>query len=124
MYRGQIDTPKTNQSVRKEALSAGLVTDIEAWRNYVVDTRPTHDLEVGPIEADLGQPGLDVPSPAIVLRQRGQSHATIMNRLGVGPKLVADQLGHSLDVSLNVYTRGPVAHRKDDVEQLEAALIN
>jgi integrase len=40
VYRGDIDTPKTNQSVRKAALSDGLAADIEAWRKFAVDTRP------------------------------------------------------------------------------------
>jgi len=46
-----------------------------------------------------------------------------MKKLGVDPKWVADQLGHSLDVSQNVYMRVSVEHRKGAVEQMEAALI-
>jgi hypothetical protein len=46
-----------------------------------------------------------------------------MKQLGVDPKLVADQLGHSLDVNQNVYTKVSVEHRKGAVEQLEAALV-
>lgn len=33
-----------------------------------------------------------------------RTHATLMKALGVDGKLVADQLGHSLDVNQNVYT--------------------
>jgi integrase len=39
VYRGSIDTPKTDQSVRKAALSAGLALEIGAWRQFAVDTR-------------------------------------------------------------------------------------
>jgi hypothetical protein len=46
-----------------------------------------------------------------------------MNNMGVEGKLVADQLGHSLDVNQNVYTRVSVERRKGAVEQLEAALV-
>ena len=35
---------------------------------------------------------------------------------------VADQLGHTLDVSQNVYTRASVARRKKAVDALESAL--
>jgi len=40
VYRGDIDTPKTDQSVRKAALSGGLAAEIDAWRSLAVDTRP------------------------------------------------------------------------------------
>ena len=43
----------------------------------------------------------------LVLRR---THATLM-ALGVDGRLVADQLGHSLDVSQNVYTQSPVESR-------------
>ena len=33
-----------------------------------------------------------------------RTHSSLMRKLGVDPKLVADQLGHTLDVNLNVYT--------------------
>jgi hypothetical protein len=32
-----------------------------------------------------------------------RTHATLTNALGISGKLVADQLGHSLDVNQNVY---------------------
>jgi len=48
-----------------------------------------------------------------------RTHATLMNELGVNGKLVADQLGHSLDVSQNVYTQSPVESRLPGVNQLE-----
>jgi hypothetical protein len=46
-----------------------------------------------------------------------------MKQLGVNPKWVADQLGHSLDVSQNIYTRVPVEQRELAVQQLERALV-
>jgi integrase len=36
VYRGTIDSPKTNQSVRKAALSEGLLGEIEVWRQFSV----------------------------------------------------------------------------------------
>ena len=46
-----------------------------------------------------------------------------MKELGVDPKLVADQQGHTLDVNLNVYTATSVALRKKAVDKLENKLF-
>ena len=42
--------------------------------------------------------------------------------LGVDGKLVADQLGHTLDVNQNVYTQTPVEIRQVAVNELEKSL--
>ena len=52
-----------------------------------------------------------------------RTHATLMKALGVDGKLVADQLGHSLDVNQNVYTQSPVENRLVAVNQLEKSLL-
>jgi len=52
-----------------------------------------------------------------------RTHATIMKQLGVDPKTTSDQLGHSVDVDINVYTRTPLEFRQSAVEQLESALV-
>ena len=51
-----------------------------------------------------------------------RTHASLMNRLEVDPKVVAEQLGHTLDVNLNVYTKAGLDRRKDAVDLLESAL--
>jgi|SRR5579872_345301 len=133
VYRGEIDTPKTNQSVRKAALSAGLAAEIEAWREFAVDTRD--EAWVFPsermtplskdncwrrhIEPKLAKIGLAWATFQVMRR----THSSAMKQLGVDPKLVADQLGHSLDVNQNVYTKVPVEQRQEAVERLEAALV-
>ena len=52
-----------------------------------------------------------------------RTHATLMKRLGVDGKLVADQVGHTLDVNQNVYTHSPVESGLDMVNQLEKGLM-
>lgn len=37
VYRGLVDSPKTENSFRKAALAEGLVAEIEAWRNCSID---------------------------------------------------------------------------------------
>jgi integrase len=133
LYRGRIDSPKTNNSLRKAALAEGVLADIRAWKTI---SRDTHDnawvfaSENGntPLAADnlwrrrirpqLKATGLGWVDFHVMRR----THATLMNEIHDDPKLVADQLGHTLDVSQNVYTRASVARRKEAVDVLESAV--
>ena len=51
-----------------------------------------------------------------------RTHASLMRQLQVDPKVVADQLGNTLDVNLHVYTQTRLAFRKAAVDTLESAL--
>ena len=53
-----------------------------------------------------------------------RTHATLAKAGGADGKLVADQLGHSLDVNQNVYTQSSVESRLGIVNQLERSLVN
>ena len=133
VYRGAVDTPKTNQSVRKAALSQGLLREIEAWWEFAIDGRdeawvfPSERMT--PLSRDncwrrhiqprLAGVGLGWVSFQVMRR----THATVMKSLGVDGKLVADQLGHSLDVNQNVYTQSPVEIRQAAVDQMERSLL-
>ncbi|HEX3940893.1 MAG TPA: tyrosine-type recombinase/integrase [Acidobacteriaceae bacterium] len=131
VYRNVIDTPKTDQSLRKAALSKGLLEEIEVWRAVAVDEKgwvfPSENLT--PLSKDncwrrsmhplLDKVGLGWANFLVMRR----THATLMKALGVDGKLVADQLGHSLDVNQNVYTQSPVESRLDMVNQLEKSLL-
>ena len=52
-----------------------------------------------------------------------RTHSSLMNDLQVDPKLVADQLGHTVDVNQNVYTKTAIERRKAAVELLEQAVL-
>jgi integrase len=117
VYRGLIDRPKTVQSIRDAALSEGLLHELECWRQLSIDTRP--EAWVFPSERNtplsrdnilrrsilpkLAEVGLAWVNFQVMRR----THSTLMNDMGVEGKLVADQLGHSLDVNQNVYTKSP-----------------
>ena len=132
VYRGLVDTPKTDQSLRKAALSEGVAAEVENWRQLAVDTRdgawvfPSERMT--PLSKDncwrrsmypkLEKVGLGWCNFQVMRR----THATLMKALGIDGKLVADQLGHSLDVNQNVYTQSPVESRLDMVNQLEKSL--
>ena len=52
-----------------------------------------------------------------------QACGKLTKQLGVDPKTVADQLGHTVDVNLNTCTQTPVASMAIVVNQLEKMLI-
>ena len=115
VYRGAIDTPKTDQSIRKAALPEGLLGEIEAWRRVSLVTRDNAWVfpseRMTPMSKDhcwnrnikpkLKSVGMGWANFLVIRR----THATLMNELGANGKLVADQLGHSLNVNQNVYTQ-------------------
>jgi integrase len=133
VYRGKIDSPKTNRSLRKAALPKGVLGDIREWKTLSSDTSEgawVFPSETGktPVSRDnlsrrhigpqLQAAGLGWVDFHVMRR----THATLMNEIHDDPQMVADQLGHSLDVSQNVYTRASVARRKEAVDALESAL--
>jgi len=70
------------------------------------------------IAPKLAAVGLDWANFLVMRR----THSSLMNGLGIDGKLVADQLGHSLDVNQNVYTQSAVELRRAAVDQLEQSL--
>jgi integrase len=53
-----------------------------------------------------------------------RTHSSLMREENIDPKIVADQLGHTLDVNLNVYTQTSLERRIEAVETLETKLVN
>ncbi|MEW5976036.1 MAG: tyrosine-type recombinase/integrase [Acidobacteriota bacterium] len=135
IYKGHLDTPKTSKSVREVALSQGLLAEIEAWRRVSVDTRPqawvfpseTMRTAVAKdncwrrhIAPRFNEAGLEWVNFQVMRR----THSSLMNYLKRDPKVVADQLGHTLDVNQNVYTQAPMELKVEAVNELEAALVS
>ena len=133
VYRGKVDSPKTPRSVRKVALSEGLQLVISKWKSFCIDTSP--DAWVFPSENPRVPllkdncwrrhvaPHLKVVKLGwVTFHVMRRTHASLMRELEVDPKVVADQLGHSLDVNLNVYTETNMDRRAQAVNELERAL--
>jgi integrase len=135
VYRGQLDSPKTHHSLRQVALPKGLIGEIEAWRRRSLDARPgawVFPSETGktPITKDncwrrhiapkLVPEGLGWVNFQVMRR----THSTLMSFLKVDPKLVADQMGHTLDVNQNIYTLAPLERRLEAVNLLESAVTS
>jgi len=58
--------------------------------------------------------------PTLQVLRRGCS--SMLSDLGMDGKVVTDQLGHTLDVSQNVYTRVAFDRQKEAVNRLDSAL--
>jgi integrase len=70
------------------------------------------------IQPRLKTVGLEWASFQVMRR----THSTLMNELLVDPKIVADQLGHTVDVNQNVYTKAGLHRRQAAVNSLDQAL--
>jgi integrase len=135
VYRGDIDTPKTVKSVRLAALSAGVRQDLDEWMSRLPEAAPSDWLfpsekTTKPISRDNAmrryiRPRLEKAGYGwIDFHVMRRTHSSLMRGLGVDPKIVADQQGHTLDVNLNVYTETSVESRIEAVEALGSALVN
>jgi integrase len=133
VYRGKIDSPKTGRRI--VALSKRLQETVAQGREqsgypgleeqewvFPSEGRKT------PLAKDncwhrLIKPKLKKVNIAWVNFQvMRRTHASLMRELDVDPKLVADQLGHSVDVNLNVYTKTSLNLRKQALNALESAV--
>jgi integrase len=135
VYRGIIDTPKTEKSTRIAALSSGLRRDLEAWLMNSPDSGPNGWLfPSANLKTPISRDNVMYRNIRPVLEKEGfgwvdfhvmrRTHSSLMRELGVDPKVVADQQGHTLDVNLNVYTETSVKSRIEAVETLESAFVN
>jgi integrase len=134
IYRGRLDTPKTQKSIRVVALSASVREDLENWlavspRGQEAWLFPSEKVDT-PLSKDnalyrymrprLKTIGLEWINFQIMRR----THSSLMRELGVDPKVVADSMGHDVKVNLNVYTQTPLESRIHAVETLESAFVN
>jgi integrase len=129
VYRNRIDTPKTENSYRKAALSSGLLKEIDEWRKVAATT--DENAWVFPSEkmTPLAKENVWRRSIGPALEKAGlgwvnfqvmrRTSATLLNAVGGNGKLVADQLGHSLDTSQNVYVQSPIDVRIPILNELE-----
>ena len=133
IYRGVIDTPKSRKGNRVAALSDSIIADLNEWRDMSPHTKPedwifpseTGETPVWPTNVwyDKIRPTLKTLGMTWVNYQvLRRSAASLMNQLGVDGKTVADQLGHTLDVSQNVYTQAGVAQQRHAISLLDQAL--
>jgi len=130
VYRGDIDSPKTG--MRTVALSDGLQGLFLAWREASGEPGPEcwvfpSETLSTPLRKDNCwrrwiKPRLrDIGLEWINFQVMRRTSASRMHESGVNPKEVADQLGHSVDVDVNVYTQTSIEARQKAMNALESS---
>ena len=134
VYRGDIDEPKTRKSVRTGGLSLTTMEDLKAWRAIARDPRPegwvfpSENLET-PLSRDnvwrrnirprLEKIGLEWADFQVMRR----ANASLGRKAGIDDKVAADQRGHGLGVSLEVYATSDLEEKQKAVRKLESVVI-
>ena len=133
VYRGDIDTPKSTYSVRWAALSDGLLAAVRDWKALAIDDSPDawvfpSEKLTTPIRKDncwrrgfapkLKAVGLEGVNFQVMRR----THSCLLKELDVDPQVRAEQMGHTVDVNENVYTKTSLERRREAVNKLESAL--
>jgi integrase len=131
IYRGKLDTPKTHKSIRTVALSGMVGEDLEEWKATSPSGSegwlfPSENLD-SPLSKDNVlyrhmRPRLETVGLGWVDYQvMRRTHSSLMHELGVDPKVVADHMGHNVDVNQNVYTQTSLERRLEAVKIFEQA---
>jgi len=134
IYRGKVDTPKTQKSIRVVPLADTIQEDLKSWlATSPVGAEawlfPSEKLDT-PLSKDNAvyrhmRPRLKkVKLEWVDFQVMRRTHASLMHELGVDPKVVADLMGHDVNVNLNTYTQTPLESRLQAVETLETAFVN
>lgn len=133
-YHGDLDTPKTLKSARQGALGPETIADFNEWEKLRFDRSPdafvfpSENLKT-PIRCDnlwhrwigpkLKSIGMDWANFQVMRR----ANASFGHKGGADPKASADQRGHDLGVSMDVYTRSDLAQKLQVVEKIEALVL-
>lgn len=133
IYRGDIDTPKTTNSVRTVAIPPKTATSLKEWMELVPDKpeawvfaseNPSTPLWRDNVwrrhmEPKLKTFGLEWATFQVLRR----THASLGHDAGIDPKVAADQRGHGIGVAIDVYTKAALSRRAEAAEQLEKAVL-
>ena len=133
IYRGEIDTPKTANSKRLAALGHVLLRWLAEWLERLPDPRPEawlfpSEKLTTPLSKDncwrrnfrprLKAVGLEWANFQVMRR----TNSSLLDDLLIDPQVRADQMGHTVDVNQNKYTRSSLERRREAVNRLEEAL--
>jgi integrase len=133
VYRGSLGTPK-NGKVREGAISEGTVRLLEEWGELAPDPSPDgfvfpSEKLTTPLSADdlwqrtmkpkLEKVGLGWATFQVLRK----TNASLSKKAHVDPKVSADQRGHGLGVSMEVYTSSDLEQKRDALRALEAAVL-
>jgi integrase len=133
VYRGDIDLPKTGRA-RVVALSSSTASLLSEWRGLLQDQRPEAWLfqsenAASPLIRDnvqrrhmqpkLAEIGLGWVTFQVLRRTQGSR----AHKLGVDPKVAADQRGHGVGVAMNDYIQADLEQKLQAVRTIDSEVI-
>ena len=135
-YKGNIDTPKGRKGKRTSrtvGLSPGTIAELNVWRTLLLKQGPESYLfpteRETPLRRDnvwyrdllpkLKPVGLEWATFQVLRR----TNASLSRRAMIDDKVAADQRGHGLGVSLEVYSISGVQQKIDAAKRLESEVI-
>jgi integrase len=133
VYRGNVDTPKTGRS-REVALSPLTTSLLSEWITLLPDQRAEawmfqSENVNSPLMRDNVQRRFLQPKLAniglgwVTFQVMRRTNASLGHKRGVDPKVAADQRGHGLGVSLNVYAQADLEQKLEAVRVLDFAVV-
>ncbi len=137
VYRGNWDTPKGRKgkrTAREVALSPGTLAEIEEWKlslqnqtsgGLLFPTERGTPLSRDNLWRRSLRPALQkVHLEWATFQVMRRTNASLSKKAKIDAKVAADQRGHGLGVSLEVYTMSDLEQKIDAVRRLESAVIH
>lgn len=132
VYGGSFDTPKSGKP-RESAVSKGSLELLRTWRGIARSTSPeafvfpsenlASPLDLGNLWPRAFKPRLEkIGLEWATFQVLRKTNATLSEKYGVDAKVSADQRGHGLGVSMEVYTMSDRQQKIKAVNRLDSAL--
>lgn len=133
IYKRVLGTPKSGKT-RECAMSDGTIELLKVWTGLARDLSPEgfvfpSENIFTPLSPDnlwrrsmypkLQEVGLGWATFQVLRK----TNASLSKKAGVDPKVAADQRGHGIGVSLDVYTSSDLEQKRAAVKKLEAAVL-
>jgi len=136
VYKGNIDTPKGRKGKRTSrtmALSADTLADLAEWLPSLLDQSPEAYLFPSERQTPMSKDNLWRRNMLPRLQSIGlgwatfqvmrRTNASLSRKAKVDDKVAADQRGHGLGVSLEVYSLSDLEQKIEAVNRLEAEVV-
>jgi integrase len=132
VYRGDLDSPKTRNGIRKAGLPPGLKEDLTEWLKQVPEDGflfPSENLAKPLWRDNLWRRYIKPKLGAVKLgwvnfQVLRRTATTCMAELKIDAKVRAHQQGHTPNVNELVYRQVALEEKQKAVTALESALIN
>jgi integrase len=133
VYRGELDDPKTDSSIRTAAVPPKTAALLRHWLEMAVPSNPEAFVFAGETGKPLWRDGVLTDHIKPKLKPYGlewvdfqvmrRTHASLSHEAGIDPKVQADQRGHGLGVAMEVYTKTTTEARAEAARQLEESVL-